>query len=75
VPWCDDCSRWFSPNALSGVGECPKCGEVIDDPSEHVSGADGEAVPKIPWHFWLLLGSAGIYLTWRAVQGVAWLVG
>jgi hypothetical protein len=28
----------------------------------------------VPWHFWLLLGAATIYLGWRAIQGIAWLL-
>jgi hypothetical protein len=30
---------------------------------------------KVPWHFWLLLLAAGIYLGWRLVQGIMWGVG
>ena len=30
--------------------------------------------PKVPWHFWLLLATAGLYLGWRALQGVGWLI-
>lgn len=43
-------------------GECPKCGEVIAAPK------------KAPWHFKLLIGGTTIYLTYRAYQGVAWLL-
>ena len=32
------------------------------------------AAERIPWHFWLLLGAAAVYLAWRAVQGVALLL-
>ena len=32
------------------------------------------ALERIPWHFWLLLGAAAVYLVWRAVQGVALLL-
>ena len=34
----------------------------------------GAAAERIPWHFWLLLGAAAVYLGWRAVQGVALLL-
>ncbi len=38
-------------------------------------GAPAEAAAeRIPWHFWLLLGAAAVYLAWRAVQGVALLL-
>ena len=29
---------------------------------------------RIPWHFWLLLAAAVVYLGWRALQGVALLL-
>jgi hypothetical protein len=47
---------------LGKGGECPTCGHVI-----------GEA-PAAPWHFKLLIGASVVYLGWRAVQGVEWLV-
>jgi hypothetical protein len=28
----------------------------------------------VPWHFWLLLLAAGIYLGYRAIQGIGWLI-
>jgi hypothetical protein len=43
-------------------GECPSCHRVIAAP------------PRAPWHFKLLVVAGGIYLSWRLVQGVAWLL-
>ncbi|MGI9022412.1 MAG: hypothetical protein ACR2HV_04120 [Acidimicrobiales bacterium] len=48
---------------MGGGGECPDCDTVIGKPA----GA--------PWHFKLLVLAAVVYLGWRAVQGVEWLVG
>jgi hypothetical protein len=31
--------------------------------------------PKAPWHFWLLVGALSIYLGWRLIQGIEWVVG
>jgi hypothetical protein len=28
---------------------------------------------KVPWHFWILILAAALYLGWRLVQGVGWL--
>ncbi len=63
MPWCDDCARFWNPNSMGTGGECPSCGRVIAAP------------PKAPWHFKLLVGAASVYLLWRFVQGVAWVVG
>jgi len=43
-------------------GECPTCQRVIAAP------------PKAPWHFKLLLAGVVLYLGFRGVQGVAWIV-
>jgi len=40
-----------------------------DDPAEEQAPAEGA-----PWHFKVLLGALGLYLAWRGVQGVGWLV-
>jgi hypothetical protein len=36
------------------------------------SGGDEKA--KIPWHFWVMLIALAIYLGWRAIQGVMWVI-
>jgi len=28
----------------------------------------------MPWHFWLILLMASLYLGWRAIEGVVWLI-
>jgi hypothetical protein len=28
----------------------------------------------MPWHFWLLAGALAVYLGFRALQGIEWLV-
>ncbi len=63
MPWCDDCSRFYTPTSMGEDGECPTCGRVIGD------------VPPVPWHFKLLLAATVVYLGWRVVQGVGWLAG
>lgn len=63
MPWCEDCSKFQTPEALDGTGACPGCGTVI-----------GEA-PKVPWHFKLLVVAVIVYLGWRAWQGIAWVIG
>jgi hypothetical protein len=38
-------------------------------------GSDDEAdTLPLPWHFKLLVGAIALYLGWRAVQGVEWVV-
>jgi uncharacterized paraquat-inducible protein A len=63
VPWCEQCSRFYNPTSMNRDGTCPTCGTAIAAPV------------KTPWHFKLLLAAVVLYLGWRAVQLVEWLVG
>ena len=62
MPWCDDCQKFWNPNSMPENGECPTCGRVISLPQ------------KAPWHFKLLLVAVILYLGWRAVQAIGWVV-
>jgi hypothetical protein len=74
VPWCDDCERFSNPNTLTEDGGCPGCGTVIADP--RAPGDEAESsLRTVPWHFWLLLGALVVYLGWRLIEGIGWLVG
>ena len=66
MPWCETCSRYWTPSSLRPGGECPACGSTVREVAEH-------AAPPVPWHFKLLLVALVLYLGYRAVQGVVWL--
>ena len=68
MPWCETCSRFLNPNSLQSDGSCPTCGRVVADPKE------AEELPKAPWHFKLLLVAVVIYLGWRLVQMIGWVI-
>ena len=80
MAWCGSCERYLTPATLAGDGACPSCGSDVKHPAERAAPAAGPpgpgahadaSVERIPWHFWLLLAAAAVYLGWRAVQGVA----
>jgi hypothetical protein len=50
---------------MAADGTCPSCGRAI---------ATAEPEPRAPWHFKLLVGAVCVYLTWRVVQLVEWLI-
>ena len=91
MPWCDACDRFLSPSTVKVDGTCPSCGRVVDAghahapkpdaaPADHTHPADpapddDDALPKIPWHLWLLAAALAVYLGYRALQGVEWLFG
>lgn len=62
MPWCETCSKYHTGESLTGEGACPDCGTVIGEP------------PNAPWHFKLLVVAVVVYLGWRAVQGVLWVI-
>ncbi len=79
MPWCEDCSRFYTPSTLSADGDCPEGHHVAapdERPAVQQSLAEGreEERTKAPWHFWLLVAALAIYLGWRLIQGVEWLI-
>ena len=79
MPWCETCSRFLNPNSLKADGSCPTCGRTVADPADQTDSSDGPAATeaereKAPWHFKLLLVVTVIYLTWRAIQMIGWVI-
>lgn len=62
MPWCDTCSKYYAPTALTKDGTCPTCGRPVAEPPEQ------EESESAPWHFKLLVGATVVYLGWRFVQ-------
>jgi hypothetical protein len=81
VPWCDACDRFLSPSTVKVDGTCPSCGRVVDPGRAHEPAAstdghdDDDDLPPIPWHLWQLAAALAVYLGYRAMQGIEWLVG
>jgi hypothetical protein len=69
MPWCDQCDRYLAPNTVDTDGTCPTCHEKVDaaDLKPAVSG-------KVPWHFWVMVVALVLYLGWRLIEALAWLV-
>ena len=77
MPWCESCDKWRSPGALLPDGTCPRCGSQVDHGAvavEAKEAAAAQADVKIPWHFWVMVAAAALYLGWRVVQGVMQLI-
>jgi hypothetical protein len=67
VPWCEECSRYFTPNAMQDDGTCPVCGDAIELPVNAAQDAE-RSDEKAPWHFKLMIVTVTVYLGWRLVQ-------
>ena len=70
MPFCEDCAKFWSPNSMPTTGTCPNCGLQIATPHE-VETADDY---KAPWHFKLMVILAVLYVGFRIVQMIGWLV-
>lgn len=64
MPWCESCSRFWNPNTLATDGGCPSCGDVIAEAEDY----------RAPWHFKLMVVATVVYLGWRAVEMVGWVL-
>lgn len=60
--------------------ECPTCGGAIEVVTDTVCEMDDSTCQNKrrtggpPWHFWVVVGAATIYLGWRALEGLVWVV-
>ena len=52
------------------TGKCPACGLQIASPQEVAEASEYRA----PWHFKLMVVLAVLYLSWRFVQLISWVV-
>ena len=68
MPWCDECNRSYNPSSVAPDGTCMTCGKFIADEDTHATAS------RTPWHFWVLVVALVVYLGWRLVEFLIWLV-
>jgi hypothetical protein len=82
VPWCETCSKFWTPSSMNADGSCPACGQVVAAPDTPVSAERPPPIDpknldlhelagddaKAPWHFKLLIVALVAYLGWRLVD-------
>lgn len=83
MPWCDTCSKYWAPNAMTPEGACPECKAVLATRGAlrmearslglPAPGEEEGDAPKAPWHFKVMIAALVVYLGWRGVQGVEWI--
>ena len=69
-------SRRGAPSTEPRRNRRPPSGGPLHRGSPRSSDSDRlqERRAGAPWHFWLVVVMATVYLGWRAVEGVVWLV-
>jgi hypothetical protein len=62
-------------------GTCPTCGRPLDPvvgPTVTAKDLDLKKLAgdegKVPWHFKLMVGALALYLAWRLIQLILWVV-
>lgn len=81
MPWCEACSKFWNPNSVPASGRCPTCGRELDtakvttaEPGEGTEAQEAGR-QRTPWHFKLLLVAVVLYLGWRFIQMIGWVIG
>jgi hypothetical protein len=64
MPWCEDCSKYWTPSSVNDDGTCPRCGADLETTPPADDGVDA-ADEKAPWHFKLMVVALVTYLVWR----------
>ena len=79
VPWCDDVRPVPLAVDREGRRHLPVVRAGRSTPATPTDGRGrvrrrrGRS-PPIPWHLWLLAGALAVYLGYRAMQGIEWLL-
>jgi hypothetical protein len=71
---CPACGRVLPPGATrprTDVVAADRPEGTVDDGSRAEPGDDA---PGAPWHFWLMVAAITLYLGWRLLQGIGWVV-
>jgi hypothetical protein len=85
VPWCATCDRFLSPPSVTAEGTCPQCGLPVEagrarppgrsaEPGPERAPAPDEELPPVPRHLKFLGAAMVVYLGYRFLQGVEWVV-
>jgi hypothetical protein len=89
MPWCETCSKFWTPSSMKPDGTCPTCGRALAAPDAPVSDERPPPIDpkdldlkelagddaKAPWHFKLLVVALVGYLAWRLFDLVRDIVG
>ncbi|MGH9004962.1 MAG: hypothetical protein ACRDYV_17710 [Acidimicrobiia bacterium] len=78
MPWCPNCDRFLSPPTVREDGTCPTCGRPVEaarDPARaRPAEVENEEGGPVPFHLKALGAALAVYLGWRFIQGIEWVV-
>jgi hypothetical protein len=75
MAWCVSCNKYLTPSRVQTDGTCPQCGKAVERGLiPGMTRAADEPPPAVPWHLKLLAASLALYLGWRFLQILSWLI-
>ncbi len=75
MPWCVSCNKFLTPPKVLPGGTCPQCGnEVEKGLLPGMTRPYNEEQVGVPWHLKFLGMALALYLGYRAVQIVQWVL-
>jgi hypothetical protein len=75
MPWCVSCNKFLTPSTVRPDATCPRCGNVVERGLiPGMTRPADEPPPAIPWHLKLVGVATAIYLGYRFMQLVDWLL-
>ena len=76
MPWCVSCNKFLTPSTVRTDGTCPRCGKTVERGliPGMTRAADEDAAPGIPWHLKLLGAALAVYLGFRFLQLIDWVL-
>ena len=75
MPWCVHFNKVLTPPTVTAEGTCPRCGTKVERGLiPGMTRTDDEPKPAVPWHLKLLLAAFALYLGWRLLQLLSWVL-
>jgi hypothetical protein len=75
VPWCAHCNKFLTPSTVRPDAACPVCGATVERGLiPGMTRPADEARQGIPWHLKLLGAATAIYLGFRFLQLIDWVL-
>lgn len=80
MPWCPACDRFLAPPSVDPDGGCPTCHGPVEagrriPVDEAERPVEEEELGPVPLHLKILGVAMAVYLLWRLIQGIGWVVG
>ena len=75
MPWCVHCNKFLTPSTVRPDGDLPEVRAVVERGLiPGMTRPADEERPAVPWHLKLLGAATAIYLGFRFLQLIDWVL-